>query len=515
MECGGNFKQHLANGDPIDRPTKNEPVGIPAGTWEECAIAAFELKGWLESDTKWDDKLVCLWRCERYNGFGYAQYHPDVPTPYLWSGTDKYIRVKYVSDGKWDPSAVSQQIGIVAIWAALGINLESKIVNLNEIELIENAVGTLTISQNTWIKTSTAAASNLPDTQKKEAKKNLAFPVFRRLEDLDRHYAIEIGIGRGMGIVYIWRDHASIEMSGDPSADDVGGVVEDLKPVVAAIPGKKEIQEHLIGIGLLDPIADGKWGSLSQSAWRAFTRVIGCESEDLSQSAIDRLVDFKRFKDLCFKPKDPDDAENILAVKCINRMIALGAHIAISMGSDKPTYNILHLTGTDPDGTKNSNKIDQWNDLRLVVEVSQSGLVIVKLCKLATCEPGRHWIDNPMNSKGTFLIACDKQWFAWSVGKHGSRQYPALVQVGEIEGYRDSDRNGSWSGETLMSGDYMGVNIHHGYDSDLVGQMSAGCQVGKSIAGHEEFMRLVKSDRRYVCNNGYRFGNISLDGSKL
>jgi hypothetical protein len=303
--------------------------------------------------------------------------------------------------------------------------------------------------------------------------------------------------------------------SNDPSADEVGGVVEDLKPVVAGVSEKKEMQEHLIRIGLLDPIADGKWGSLSQSAWRAFTRVIGCESEDLSQSAIDRLVDFKSFKDLDFKPKNPEDAENILAVKCIKRIVALGTHLTISMGSDKPTYNIFHVTGTNPDGTKNSNKIDQWNDLRFVVEVSQSGLVIVNLCKLATCEPGKHWIDNPMNSNGTFRIAYDKQWFAWSVGRHGSRQYPALVQVEEIDGYRDSDRNGSWSGETLMSGDYMGVNIHHGYDSEFVGQMSAGCQVAKSIAGHEEFMRLVKSDRRYVCNNGYRFGNISLDGSKL
>jgi hypothetical protein len=90
-----------------------------------------------------------------------------------------------------------------------------------------------------------------------------------------------------------------------------------------------------------------------------------------------------------------------------------------------------------------------------------------------------------------------------------------LVQCREIEGYRDSNRDGSWSGETMMSGDYMGVNIHHGYNSELVGQMSAGCQVAKSIAGHEQFMKLVKSDRRYQCSNGYVFANISLDGSKI
>jgi lysozyme family protein len=213
MESGGNFTTHLANGDSIDRPTTNEPKGIPSGTWEECAIAAIAQKRkFTWSGVDWADPNQCLWAAEIWNGWGYRLYHPEYLSPYLWAGTDKYIAGKYISDGRWDPNAVSRQIGLVVIWSALGINLGGKAVDLNEAKL-EPALGTLTINQNTWIKTSTAPASSLPDTQKKEAKKNLPIPIFRRLKDLDRHYAIEIEIGQGMGVVYVWRDHANIERS--------------------------------------------------------------------------------------------------------------------------------------------------------------------------------------------------------------------------------------------------------------------------------------------------------------
>lgn len=522
MECSGNFTQHLANGDPIDRPTVNEPKGIPAGTWEECAIAALKLKGWLEPDTFWDNPLIAIWRAERYNGFGYQIYHPEVPSPYLWGGTSHQKPGKYVSDGKWSPTAESEQIGVIAIWTALGIKLtkEAKLMAIKS-EIDDTPVGKLIIDNpgGTWIKESTTSAAMLPDTAKQHLPKDSAIPFYSAPILQAAHYAIDIKSGGQVRKMFVYNGHAHVEMFGLDANSPVDHPSVSI-PVPApkhaiAVGDKKTIQEHLIRVGLLDPEADGKWGSLSQSAWRAFTRVIGTESEDLSQTALDRLATFKSFKDLDFKPKDPNDKENILAVKCIKRIVSLGCHVAISMGSDKPAYNIFHLTGTNPDGTKNDNKINHWNDLRFVAEVSQSGLVILKLCKLATCEPGRDWIDNPMNKNGTFRIRYDKQWFAWSVGRHGSRQYPALVQTGEVEGYRDSNRDGSWSGEKLMSGSYMGINIHHGYNSATVGQMSAGCQVARSIAGHEEFMRLCRRDRRYVCNNGYRFGNISLDGSKI
>lgn len=122
LECDGDFGKHLANGDPIDKPTVNEPVGIPAGSFAKTATDALFLKGWVDNgELDWNDKLLWLWRAEKWNGWGYRMYHPETPTPYLWSGTSAAQPGKYVSDGKWDKNATSSQIGCAAVWLELGV----------------------------------------------------------------------------------------------------------------------------------------------------------------------------------------------------------------------------------------------------------------------------------------------------------------------------------------------------------------------------------------------------------
>jgi lysozyme family protein len=51
-----------------------------------------------------------LFQLEAYNGWGYRNHH-GINTPYLWSGSNQYTSGKYVADGKFDPTAVSKQIG--------------------------------------------------------------------------------------------------------------------------------------------------------------------------------------------------------------------------------------------------------------------------------------------------------------------------------------------------------------------------------------------------------------------
>jgi hypothetical protein len=49
----------------------------------------------------------------------------------------------------------------------------------------------------------------------------------------------------------------------------------------------------------------------------------------------------------------------------------------------------------------------------------------------------------------------------------------------------------------------------------FVNRASAGCLVGKSIDGHKEFMRWLKSDRRYKASNAYIFCTAVIPGDKL
>jgi lysozyme family protein len=114
LEAGGNFTRHLHNGDPLAARTVHVPAGRPKTgrppfTWEQSAIDALRGRGL----GAWRDWSVpgTLYQLESYNGFGYRDHHPTVPSPYLWSFSTHYTRGKYVADGRFSATAVSQQVG--------------------------------------------------------------------------------------------------------------------------------------------------------------------------------------------------------------------------------------------------------------------------------------------------------------------------------------------------------------------------------------------------------------------
>ena len=114
MEASLNFTRHLHNGDPLAARTVQVPSGRPKNgnppfTWEESAADALSIKG-LNAQTDWSLSGT-LYQLERYNGWGYRQYHPNVLTPYLWCYSNNYSSGKYVADGTWSDTAVSKQCG--------------------------------------------------------------------------------------------------------------------------------------------------------------------------------------------------------------------------------------------------------------------------------------------------------------------------------------------------------------------------------------------------------------------
>jgi lysozyme family protein len=118
MESSLSFTRHLHNGDPLTRRTVHVPKGRPAAgqppfTWEQSAADALTLEG-LNEVTDWT-LAGTLYQMEKYNGFGYRTLHPEVLSPYLWSATNHYSKGKYVTDGTFDPDAVSRQSGAAAI----------------------------------------------------------------------------------------------------------------------------------------------------------------------------------------------------------------------------------------------------------------------------------------------------------------------------------------------------------------------------------------------------------------
>lgn len=123
-EADLNFACQLAQGDPLDRPSTHEPAGVgpfhdhdgeDAFHWgavvalTDCAPHAGKWTDWSAGGT--------MTISEEYNGLGYA--NRGVPSAYVWSGSNQYVRGKYVADHDYDPNAVDIQDGCACILKSL------------------------------------------------------------------------------------------------------------------------------------------------------------------------------------------------------------------------------------------------------------------------------------------------------------------------------------------------------------------------------------------------------------
>ncbi len=113
-ESSQSWAGSLAQGDPWDQVSTHVPKGRgPFSSWEAAAVDA--LKNCSPFAAKNSDWSVggFLTMLEQYNGLGYA--NKNISSPYLWSGTDQYVKGKYVADGKFDPNVVDKQLGCAGL----------------------------------------------------------------------------------------------------------------------------------------------------------------------------------------------------------------------------------------------------------------------------------------------------------------------------------------------------------------------------------------------------------------
>lgn len=117
MECTLSFSHHLHNGDPLKARTVHVPAGRPVKgqppfSFLESAVDALTMQG-LHREENWGVDNI-LFKLEAFNGYGYTMYR-NMPSPYLWAGSNHYEKGKYIADGKFDKEAVSSQIGTALI----------------------------------------------------------------------------------------------------------------------------------------------------------------------------------------------------------------------------------------------------------------------------------------------------------------------------------------------------------------------------------------------------------------
>jgi hypothetical protein len=121
----------------------------------------------------------------------------------------------------------------------------------------------------------------------------------------------------------------------------------------------------------------------------------------------------------------------------------------------------------------------------------------------ATTDPGTYWLQNPMQPKGTGILAHGNYPKAYRLGMHRGK-YLALVQTRPVTVIRDYDRNAVldfYNGNEETG--YFGINIHHAKSTgttDKVDRYSAGCQVFADINDFDFFLRLCAKHQQLYGN---------------
>ncbi len=270
-----------------------------------------------------------------------------------------------------------------------------------------------------------------------------------------------------------------------------------------------DIQKCLIWLRLLDSPADGRFGPISTEALQEFQKYMDCPQIGvLDNETTKKLIETdpeELFEALELKLRPGDD----LAGRIIKYMLLKKYHISIR----PKEYNIVYVEGINTDGTLNTDAPNKFNDRRIVIEIDDGIPRIVDNWD-ATTEPGTYYTDYPINVKGAARIQFE-QFKAWRVGPHRNQPL-ALRQAKPITVHRDRNRDGFRTNDSLDTG-LFGINQHHANNAPRhdIGRWSAGCLVGRTTVGHDQFMEIIMADRRYQLNNNYLFETTIIPGDDL
>ena len=160
----------------------------------------------------------------------------------------------------------------------------------------------------------------------------------------------------------------------------------------------------------------------------------------------------------------------------------------------------LNLIGVRRDN-QGTNTFDDF----ILVMYREEELMVSKRYQVTT-DPGKYWLLNPLNPKGTAILKPGQYRGTWQLGKHQGK-YEALVQRKPVKVYRDNNKDEVLdynSMTTMVDEGYFGINIHRSnpYDqSYTVNKWSAGCQVFKKVEDYNKFLKLCKDSAKIYGNS--------------
>lgn len=156
----------------------------------------------------------------------------------------------------------------------------------------------------------------------------------------------------------------------------------------------------------------------------------------------------------------------------------------------KGNYNVNII------GVRNPNLVANSFDDTMLCAYKVADQWILKEWEITT-DAGRYWLKHPMNPKGTAILVPHQYRGVYKIDKHSGKYYAVCQRLGEVEVYRDDNKDQILNfDDVTKEWGMFGINIHRSNpysESQVVEKWSAGCQVFKKVDDFNEFME--------ICNN--------------
>jgi hypothetical protein len=133
----------------------------------------------------------------------------------------------------------------------------------------------------------------------------------------------------------------------------------------------------------------------------------------------------------------------------------------------------------------------------------------------ASTKPGKPYLLNPINSKGSAILKAGQYVDCWSLGLHKGK-YPALVQVKPVTVYRDNNYDNLFDlNESKLDTGMFGINIHRASSWRIlpwVDKNSAGCQV---IQNPDDYNNFILQCDKHILFYGNKFTYTLINADEL
>jgi hypothetical protein len=121
-----------------------------------------------------------------------------------------------------------------------------------------------------------------------------------------------------------------------------------------------------------------------------------------------------------------------------------------------------------------------------------------------TTDPGKRYLINPLNPKGTAILVEGQYIDTYSIDIHNGKYLAICQRLKPVKVYRDKDRDKilDYDKNTIQKGMF-GINIHRANESGITPSVeghSAGCQVFQSIDDFDNVMKLALKHRNLYGN---------------